>query len=99
MCSGSARYLMMLGIEVLMKKHDICRILDCHNSPGELELAMASWDQKLTGLARLELAMASKLLAMASRQLAMASLTTHHMLSIRLVASKGYLRLVLAVIY
>jgi len=35
----------MLEIEILMQKYDFCRILDCHNSTGELELAMASWDQ------------------------------------------------------
>jgi len=43
---------MMLEIEVFVEKSRFCRILDCHNSPGKLELAMASWDQKLTRQAR-----------------------------------------------
>lgn len=92
LCSGSAMYLMMLEIEAFMQKYVFCRILDCHKSPGELELAMASWESVLSGVAHVEL-------AVASRQLAVASLTAQHGLSTRLVANKGYPRLVLAVFY
>jgi hypothetical protein len=51
MCSGSARYLKMLEIEVFMQKYFFCRILECYSSPGELELAMASWESVLSGVA------------------------------------------------
>jgi len=87
----------MLEIEVFDEKSRFYRIMDYHNSSGELELAMGSWDQKLTGQARIEFAMASKLLDLVSRQLAMASLTAQHVLSTRLVAGKSYPRPVLAV--
>jgi len=40
--------------------------LGCHSSPGELELAVVSYDHRATDLTRWELAMASMLLAGAS---------------------------------
>jgi hypothetical protein len=42
MCSRSARYLMMLEIEVFMQKYALCRILDSYSLPSELGIS-ALW--------------------------------------------------------
>jgi hypothetical protein len=86
---------MMLEIEVFMLKYVFCIILDCYSSPGELDLAMASWESVLSGVVR----HGEKIARHGEKTACQVKLTAQHVLSTRFVASKGYPRRVLAVSY